>query len=436
MIKIGINKINITPENSLPLAGYPNIKNVQGAPNSHDKNDGYKPRESSAIGLRDPLYAKVLSIKQGEETFIFISVDLLVVTFEFTKKLKEKITELTGIHSEQIIVLATHTHSGPEIFNCFENSNYDIEQLISNISKCVLFSLEEMVNVNVKIGKGSIADYVINRNNPKGLIDPELNMIRFEDEEGRVIGLVVNATVHPIILSSRNLYYSNDIVGVICETLENVYDSCICFFMNGAAGNINPIGYPFFPKRDIIQQDKENFREGRPSIRTQQYLNKLGRLIASEAIKTAEICTEVEIEFLKYASTTIDFPMKSKDELIDYCGFLNVTDSYKSEILSTDHMTAEIQAFSFGPIIGVALPGEPFVEIGLTLKSIMRKELNIIIGFANSDPRYLPTDYAFHNNLYETFGTPVTKGVENILINESVKLIKKMEEGIYYEYSK
>ena len=58
----------------------------------------------------------------------------------------------------------------------------------------------------------------------------------------------------------------------------------------------------------------------------------------------------------------------------------------------------EIQAMRVGPIRWISLPGEPFVETGLTLK---QAGANFVVGYANGYLGYFPIRRAYEEGGYE-----------------------------------
>ena len=86
-------------------------------------------RLSGVIG--DPLYVNAVAIRSGEETILYLSLDMLGVLAKHVEIYREAVSEKTGIPKNRIFITASHTHSGPcprsEIPNAVK---YRIEQLI------------------------------------------------------------------------------------------------------------------------------------------------------------------------------------------------------------------------------------------------------------------------------------------------------------------
>jgi len=71
-------------------------------------------RELFSGSVHDPLYAKAIVLKQGNERTAFVVCDLCFISRRFDERVRERASELTGIPASKIIICATHTHSGPD----------------------------------------------------------------------------------------------------------------------------------------------------------------------------------------------------------------------------------------------------------------------------------------------------------------------------------
>ena len=85
---------DISPTEPMFLAGYPHV-----------------PRTST--GVHDPLLASALYLADGRTALLLIGVDSLFISQRSTAWCREAISRETGIPAGQILISATHTHSGP-----------------------------------------------------------------------------------------------------------------------------------------------------------------------------------------------------------------------------------------------------------------------------------------------------------------------------------
>jgi hypothetical protein len=93
-MKAGVAKIDITPPVGIWLQGYS--------------------REKASKGFFDRLYAKVLVFENGLEMYVLITSDLVGVTPEITRIVRNGVVKkIKGLQSSKIMVTAAHTHCGP-----------------------------------------------------------------------------------------------------------------------------------------------------------------------------------------------------------------------------------------------------------------------------------------------------------------------------------
>jgi hypothetical protein len=94
-IECGLSTVNITP----PGIGW--------------RRYGYY-QEIFITGVHDPLFAKAFVMEQGEEKAALLECDLCFITRRLSDTVRERASILTGIPKRNIIICATHTHSGPD----------------------------------------------------------------------------------------------------------------------------------------------------------------------------------------------------------------------------------------------------------------------------------------------------------------------------------
>ena len=70
--------------------------------------------EQFSRGVHDPLTAKAVVFRQGNETVALLICDLCFISRKLSEQVRERAGRATDIPSSNIIVCATHTHGGPE----------------------------------------------------------------------------------------------------------------------------------------------------------------------------------------------------------------------------------------------------------------------------------------------------------------------------------
>src|SRR4051794_8784117 len=93
VVQIGAAEIDITPPIGHRMAGYFD--------------------ERLATGIHDPLKAKAIVLGQGQEQVALVFCDLVGISLNVSKKARALASQRTGIPVTNILISATHSHTGP-----------------------------------------------------------------------------------------------------------------------------------------------------------------------------------------------------------------------------------------------------------------------------------------------------------------------------------
>jgi hypothetical protein len=69
--------------------------------------------ERLSTGVHDPLWAKALVLRQGDEQIALVFCDLAMVPADVTTPARRLAAGQAGIPAERILIAATHSHTGP-----------------------------------------------------------------------------------------------------------------------------------------------------------------------------------------------------------------------------------------------------------------------------------------------------------------------------------
>ena len=221
---------------------------------------GRGPRFSPGAEVLDPLIAQAVVIEdQKGYRAVWISIDMIGMTWHATSRLRCELAAMTGVPFEAIVVNFSHTHSGPmsgfegyatterkpEALEAYENS------LLDRTVKMVRQAIENMRPVAVRVHRGT-SDIGINRRrrnadgrmgmgpNPEGYINRDLWVMHLAAEDGRCV--LFNYGCHPVMVYSFAWDgISADFPGVCRKRLvETLGPNTHAQFIQGLAGNIRP----------------------------------------------------------------------------------------------------------------------------------------------------------------------------------------------------
>ncbi len=238
----GYATVNINPPLGIAVAGY------------------YVPRYAS--GFYDDLTASALSLAMGEKKFLIISVDCCSIANTIVEKMKEAIVAATGIEKSNIIISATHTHTG-SYFVTSGSFPVDADQItayvdfvINRLSDLSVLALAELKPAKMGYMVGHAPDRIAyirrykmkdgttqtcppindpNIDHPIGELDQRVNVLRF-DREGADSVVLLNYGLHADTVNGDVL--CSDWPGWVKRTIEKALDGTKVICVMGAQGDV------------------------------------------------------------------------------------------------------------------------------------------------------------------------------------------------------
>jgi len=442
-LKAGLSCVDITPPVGTPL-------------------EGYIERRGVSQGVHDRLFAKaiVLSDKETNKVAV-VSVDLVGVGRWLVEFARKGVESKTNIQGSNVMIAATHTHSGPrgvvDFFTgeeAFSQGFFDhrLSEKIGNaVVKAVTDANNKLREASVGLGRGTAPGICSNRRAPEGPFDPELGVIRIDSAaEGQIMGCAINYSCHPTVLGPNNLLISADFPAYVCDTVQTSVrkpreEEIVVSYLNGASGNVSTR----FTRREATLAEAE----------------RIGRALGSEALKILQatkkmsnditILTENKVIKLRQRKLppldSVKSNLKSGKELLSQLrargapeGKIRVIESltegamgllaaydYASKFQGRE-FEVEIQVFRLGDTVTLcAVPAELFVELGLEIKRKLNRMNPLIIGYANGFIGYVLTEEAHREGGYESLstflepnaGTRIIEVVEKLAGNLSSKSV-------------
>jgi len=398
-LKIGIAEVNYTPEIGLEMLG------------------NYRGDDYAARGVHDSLYAKALVASDGKgKKVAILAIDICLIPKEPVEFIRSYIASNTDIKSENIMIMSTHTHSGPPS----ELDSPKAKEYLTRAAGAVILANERLKPTVLSVGRSQESRISHNRRlrckdgtthmcwetfepgfviEPWGSIDPEVITLSFE-QEGEPTGVLVNFGCHATTLTGNNWLYSADYPGYLAESIRRVKGkNFLSMFCNGCCGNVTQVDY----------------RIGFPD--TYQECQRIGYLLGVSALEAMEndvvVSSDVVIasremvplsridisdEQLKWAKALMKKVEKEGMPPIQADG---MPDAYyaKNWIEMNQNQdivdSLEVMVIRIGDIAFVGLPGEIFNEFGIDIKAKSPSKNTIITGLTNDEKGYFPTAVSF-----------------------------------------
>lgn len=435
-IKVGVGETVITAPIGTPMVGYR--------------------RTDVSKGVHDDLYARSLLV-EGEDgtTVVLMTLGLAEVNKECVSAIREGISGQTGIPGRNILISATHTHSGPEV------GALDQPYTKTLISRSIESALQAWKSRTPgSIGIDSTVVMELGRENRRlrwgGLHpDPEVGLIKVMDAHGKMMGVAFNYGCHPSTLDLHNLLFTEDWPSFTIKRIkEKLGKNVWVAYFQSAQGDIK-VGYT---------AELSAVGAAMP-IRNWWYAEFKGNQMADAVLKALPKVRTASVGPVKNADDVFEYPLMESFPLTvaqaeqqlaaanqkvsdlekqgDAIG-KRVLDQAKVEVflsgLRVDKaktaadpqrpltMKLEQQAIRIGDAVFVSFPCEVFSEIGLAVKQQSPFKKTFVIGLADEpDVGYLPTEEEFKEENYEVLVSPFSPKAARICIDSSLSLINKLK---------
>ncbi|MDE2817343.1 MAG: neutral/alkaline non-lysosomal ceramidase N-terminal domain-containing protein [Chloroflexota bacterium] len=432
-LSIGAAQRTISPPLGTHMAGY------------------YHVRPASAI--HDDLFARAMVIDDGETTIALVTCDLVSIREESVVNAREQVEEATHIPGGNVLICCTHTHTGPITRGDRSAATF------GSMSETYMATLEEQIAAAVidawktrspgtlRIGKSQETRIAFNRrfhmrdgsvktnpgkNNPEvigpvGPIDPDVYVLLAESDQGDPLGVLVNYSLHADTTGGDQI--SADYSGWMEKHLKNMspeLDEAVVLYANGYCGDINHVNVN---DPNQLKGFEESERIGRALAEsTTQALSHLeplrGETVhASQRIEAlpAVIPTAEDIAWAQEAvAATPAGGGPGRDDLVKAHRDLALQE------LNKRHFDTEVQVLSVGNVAMTALPGEIFVELGLSIKEHSPFEHNLLAELANGNLGYICTAAAYPQGAYEPTSSRVVPGSGEQLVRAALALQREI----------
>ncbi|MBQ3014059.1 MAG: neutral/alkaline non-lysosomal ceramidase N-terminal domain-containing protein [Clostridia bacterium] len=214
---------------------------------------GYRPDFHSA-SVEDDLTAIAFYFEEGHTRALWFSLAVCLIETALSDSIRHRLSEEFGVPFENIMLSATHTHSGPNTAGAYGWGDIDRAYcdgiFIPAILKAAKAAMSAPVEVEMGIGTGN-SHIGINRReicedgtrvnlgqNPWGCYNPQMTVIAFRDREKKPIANLVHYGMHGTCAGQSDAI-SRDWSGVMCDTLEKA-SGALTAFVTGPEGDVGP----------------------------------------------------------------------------------------------------------------------------------------------------------------------------------------------------
>jgi hypothetical protein len=435
---MGTAELDITPPVGHRMAGY------------------FDERVSTAV--HDPLLAKAVVLRQGGTRLALVFCDLVGLSLDVTQKARAEASRRTGIPMENIMICATHTHTGPlfdDVRRQFlheqavaklgsdphEAIHYP-DFLAGKLVSAITEANAHLTPVTLHRGRGKLDGYSFNRRfhmtngvvqtnpgirnpgivRPAGPVDHSVDVLQARSVGGAPASTITTFPCHCDTCGGTQ--FSGDYPFFLAESLRTALgNGHLSAFAAGTCGDINHIDVNdtnritgFAKSRQIgtnlanavLQTTMEPIAAPRFAVRSRTVPIPLQEV-------TPEQVTEAKALMLKAAGPEMPFTKK-----VEVVKAVDLGQRGREVMM-------EVQVFRLDKDTAiVCLPGEIFVELGMDIKRRSPFPFTTVMTICNDRPSYVPTLKAFREGSYEVLNARVKPGSGEILADTAVALLKQL----------
>jgi hypothetical protein len=419
--------------------------------------------------IRDPLYVRAIVISNGTTCAALVGVEQGNFETPIFDDAAQRASRSTGCPTSNIIISATHTHTGNT--GGLNNSGSPTPRQVGD----AMVTAIEQANARLKparIGYGTTqVNLNVNRdlfeggtwyqgNNREGHSDKTLAVVELLGEDDLPIGVYMNYAMHPI-----NFYLSGtigaDFPGEASRYIERRFPTAVAVFTQGASGNQNPLLDRPFNKLASVRTrmaDAQDDRLTSPDgwkvaagltnanvVQTEQMskpitaaesavykaaLAQAGELVMAEGTLIAESAIDVMKNLTPHISATAriwsardEFTCPGRDRL-DTTARQGTLPPYKDGV----PVNLRIGLLRIGEIDFASVNGEVYSEISARLKKEAPSSKLMMVTIANgrANSGYIYSNESSHHLTFQVIGSRLKPGcAEDGIVNGVLGLYRQ-----------
>lgn len=410
--------------------------------------------ERIADGVLDPLYVNAVAFGEGENKAVLIVCDMLSIYGNAAHEWPVQIAQKLDLPREAVFTCHTHSHTTPVVDGTREPSDPQYDAwLLRRMCDAAQMAIDDLKPVtDVKWAQGIAPGLTFVRrfkmkdghyqtwakvpdpdiDHPASEGDETVRLVRIQREEGPEIALV-NFQLHPDNIGGCK--YSTDFPGVVRDCIEKEKDNVRCVFLNGAEGQMVGTDYIGGTLPQTKGLHKAVF---------------LGEKLAEYTLPLWDKCVSTNQSGLKCGQTFIAPKTKrdparmpeaeriialheagKDDEIGPYWKSTPiVAEAYALRRLENeqlDFVEMVISAVTFCGLALIGIPGEPFCEIGVSVRENSPFAVTCMCCHTNGNGGYYATAEAYDQGGYEPLNSRFVKGVGELFIDEASKLLNTLK---------
>jgi neutral ceramidase len=433
----GAATADITPSESQFLFGYPHVRRY-------------------STGVHDRLLSSALFLSDGGTPLLLVANDVIYVSRTTVRRARNRIAKKIKIPAANVMITATHTHSGPPTVDTLSNEGDAavpktdpryVERLEDGIVEAAVQAFRSARPAEIGFATADGSRVGTNRHDPKGPSIPEVPVVVVRDLTSKAyLATMVVCSMHPTVLHEDSTLVSGDFPAMTRQYLQEhiLGKDCPVVYHTGPCGDQSP--------RHVTRSNTFDEAVRLGEMLGQSIAGAIGPIDYFKRIPLS--CVRTMIDLPRRGFPTVDEAQKQVLQAIERLEALRQSRADGREIRTAECdwfgseetlalakaaaakrlnaaiasiVPAEIQVMRVGPWFFVGWPGEVFVEFALTLRA---SHSNChVVSMANGELQgYLVSEEAVRGRWYEAMNSLfASPEAGNVLVNRTLALLRAEE---------
>lgn len=421
----GVSKVDITPQESVPLAGY-------GGPTRMSQ------------GIDHPIWLKALAVQDSNnEIAVIVTADLVGLSQEMVRRIADDAQTRHGIARHRLLLNTSHNHSCPvteDVLWLYYELTTDQQAVRDRYTQLIYESYSQAIGQAIAdlspaefAFEQGLAGVAVNRRRSRGPesrslpgpVDHDVPVLTVKSED-RLRAILFGYSCHTTALGGLTI--NGDYAGFAQSALEDSYPECIAMFIQNCGGDANPL--PRIRGREQAAIELAAMYGEILAEAVRQVLDgKMTRLSGPLHIAMEEI----ELHFETGPTREELAARLSGSSGMEQREIQHWIDQYQELGSLPDRVPYPIQVWNFGnELTLIALTGETVVDYSLTFKGKYGWNGTWVCGYNNDLLSYVPSLRILREGGYEgTTGmaeyshrAPYTESVE-LQISQTVEMLMR-----------
>lgn len=381
---------------------------------------------------RGKLLATAFAVTSGEDTLILVSADTLSMQISFSDRIRNRISDATGVPFDRILIGSTHTHTGgaPDYQLWLCPPDPEVAALTEEgVVSAAIEAFQARSEASLGIGVGEESRFSFCRDfymrdgsivmNPSSstpearakmlhsvdVPDHSVNVMRIDGADGYPRAFIVNYANHPDCHQKNKNSFSADFPGALRRNLKRVYgENVFVLFFNGTAGDINCIDFKYGTHHSYYGGPRNAPEAIGAGLSSTVVEINAGIKATETAPALAAISKNIPLD--RRYKTAEDYAW-AQEIAKDMASHSQKERAFATEYLESDDdvtpiIDFEIHTLRLGPWAIVGLPSEIFTDVGRRIKRASPFENTVIFELANGTHGYIATKVIHESTAYES----------------------------------